>query len=69
MSLNRLVCYAFLLMAFFSCIVALPVMLGEDLVETPSGLSYLLKRRDVASALPFELPEHLLKSMLKYRRY
>ncbi|EYB90807.1 hypothetical protein Y032_0214g2344 [Ancylostoma ceylanicum] len=68
MSLYRLAS-ALLLMLFFTCAVSSPAVLGENLVETPDGLSYLLKRRDVAAALPYELPEYLLKSMLKYRRY
>ncbi|KAL6735029.1 hypothetical protein Aduo_005508 [Ancylostoma duodenale] len=86
MSLYRLAS-ALLFMLFFTCALSSPAMLGESLVETPDGLSYLLKRRDgeslhkeevmlligvsllVAAALPYELPEYLLKSMLKYRRY
>ncbi|RCN46388.1 hypothetical protein ANCCAN_07566 [Ancylostoma caninum] len=66
MSLYR-VASALLFMLFFTCALSSPAVLGESLVETPDGLSYLLKRRD--AAVPYELPEYLLKSMLKYRRY
>ncbi|CAJ0606472.1 unnamed protein product [Cylicocyclus nassatus] len=66
-SLYRLLC-AVLLMVFLTTTVSSSAMFDGE-VESPATFGYIFKKRDVPAALPYELPEHLLKAMLKYRRY
>lgn len=66
MSLHRSAILMFLLLLVLICAASSSAIVREY-IDEPSDLSSLFKRKD--AAIPYDLSESLLKSMLKYRRY